>query len=128
MILLDTCTLLWLVADQKKLSPKAKKEIEKNANALFISSISAFEIAVKSRSGKLTLQLSALKWFTEAIDFHGIKEIPVTSDIAIASVELPLLHNDPCDRMIIATAQINDMHILTCDQLITQYKQAEVIW
>ena len=128
MILLDTCTLLWLAADQKKLSPKAKKEIEKNANALFISSISAFEIAVKSRSGKLTLQLSALKWFTRAIDFHGIKEIPVTSDIAIASVELPLLHNDPCDRIIIATAQINNMHILTCDQLITQYKQAEVIW
>ncbi len=128
MILLDTCTFLWLAADQKKISINAQKQIEKDADALFLSAISAFEIAVKSRNGKLSLPLSAPEWFSQTIDFHGIKEIPITGDIAIASVQLPLLHNDPCDRIIVATAKINDMPILTCDHLISQYKQVEVIW
>ena len=128
MILLDTCTLLWLASDQKKLSSKAKKEIEKNAQSLFISAITAFEIAIKCRNGKLELPLPSLDWFTEAIDFHGIREIPVTSSIAVSSVQLPPLHNDPCDRIIIATSQLNAMKIVTCDKLISQYENAEVIW
>ncbi len=128
MILLDTCALLWLVGDQNKLSSKAKKEIEKNSQALFVSAISAFEIAIKCRSGKLKLPLSPRDWFTEALDFHGIHEIPITSSILISSVQLQPLYNDPCDRMIIATSQINVMKILTCDKLISAYKQAKVVW
>ena len=128
MILLDTCTLLWLSSDQKKLSSKAKKEIEKNARSLFVSAITAFEIAIKCRNGKLELPLPSLDWFTEVVDFHGIREIPVTSSIAVSSVQLPPLHNDPCDRIIIATSQLNAMKIVTCDKLISQYENAEVIW
>ena len=128
MILLDTCTLLWLASDQKKMSPKAKKEIEKNAQSLFVSAITAFEIAIKCRNGKLELPLPPLDWFTEAVDFHGIREIPVTSSIAVSSVQLPPLHSDPCDRIIIATSQLNAMKIVTCDKLISQYENAEVIW
>ena len=128
MILLDTCALLWLASDQKKLSLKAKKEIEKNARALFVSAISAFEIALKCRNKKLELPFPSLDWFSEAFDFHGIREIPITSSIAISAVLLPPLHNDPCDRIIIATAQLNAMKIITRDPLISRYKQADVIW
>ncbi len=127
MILLDTCALLWLAADQKKLSTKAKKSIEHNASALFVSSISAFEIAVKCRSKKMELPLPIMQWFTEAVAFHGIREIPMTSDIAVHSAELPLLHNDPCDRIIVSTAQLNGLEIVTCDEFISQYK-VRVIW
>jgi PIN domain nuclease of toxin-antitoxin system len=128
MLLLDTCALLWLASDQKKLSLRAKKEIEKNAQALFVSSITAFEIAIKSRNRKLELPLPALDWFSEALVFHGIHEIPLTSSIAISSVQLPLLHNDPCDRIIIATSILNTMKIVTSDKLITIYDEANVIW
>ena len=128
MILLDTCALLWLVGDQDKLSSKAKKEIEKNSQALFVSAISAFEIAIKCRNGKLELPLPPMDWFTESLDFHGIREIPITSSISISSVQLPPLHNDPCDRIIIATSQMNAMKIITCDKLISKYKQAKVVW
>jgi PIN domain nuclease of toxin-antitoxin system len=128
MFLLDTCTLLWLAADQKRLSLNAKKVIKDNSQELFVSAISAFELAIKSRSGKLRLPLSPLDWFSEALDFHGIREIPITSSIAIFSVQLPLLHNDPCDRFIIATAHLNSMKIVTGDALITSYDQANVIW
>ena len=128
MILLDTCSLLWLASDQDNLSIKAKKEIEKNSQALFVSAISAFEIAIKYRNKKLELPLPPLDWFSAAIDFHGIREISITSTIAVTAVVLPPLHNDPCDRIIIATAQLNAMKIITCDPLISRYKQANVIW
>ncbi len=128
MILLDTCALLWLADDQSKLSAKAQQTIEKNSESLFVSAITAFEIAIKHRNKRLSLKLSPLNWFIEALNFHGIKEFPVTSNIAVSAVQLPLLHNDPCDRIIIATAEINAMKILTCDRLIAQYKNVEVIW
>ena len=128
MILLDTCALLWLASDQKRLSVKAKKEIEKCAGALFVSAISAFEISIKCRNKKLELPLPSVDWFSEALDFHGIREIPITSSIAVSAVLLPPLHNDPCDRIIIATAHLNKMKIITCDPFISSYKQAVVIW
>ena len=128
MILLDTCTLLWLASDQSKLSVKAKINIESNAGSLFVSAITAFEIALKCRAKRLELRLPAMDWFSEALDFHGITELPITSSIAIFAVQLPMLHADPCDRIIIATAQMQAMKILTCDKLIAQYKEAEVIW
>lgn len=128
MLLLDTCTLLWLASDQTKLSLKAKKNIEGNAGSLFVSAITAFEIAIKCRAKKLELKLPAMDWFSEVLAFHGIAELPVTSSIAVFSVQLPALHADPCDRIIIATAQMHAMKILTGDKLIAQYKEAEVIW
>jgi PIN domain nuclease of toxin-antitoxin system len=128
MVVLDTCALLWLVADQERLSRPARESIAKNSEMLFVSSITAFEVAVKHRNGKLRLPLPPADWFAESLEFHGIRELPVTSGIAILSVQLPPLHNDPCDRIIIATAEMNGMSILTNDKLIVQYDCASVIW
>jgi len=128
MVLLDTCALLWLASDQEKLSGRARNAIEKNADRLFASAITAFEIAIKNRNGKISLPLPPLDWFTEALEFHGVRELPVTSTVAILSVHLPAHHNDPCDRIIIATAQANSMTIITSDRLIAQYEEAKVVW
>jgi PIN domain nuclease of toxin-antitoxin system len=128
MILLDTCTLLWLVSDQDSLSQNAKKIIVKNASTLFVSAISGFEIAIKNRNRQYDLPLPAMEFYTNALEFHGIHEIPITGKIVIQSVLLPQLHNDPCDRIIIATSMMNSLKILTCDSLISKYKQADVVW
>ena len=128
MLLLDTCTLIWLASDLDKLSGIAKNAIRRHAEELFVSAISAFEIAVKCRNGKLLLPQSPSEWFPGVIEFHGIREIPVSAAIAISSINLPQLHNDPCDRMIIATAQLHTMKIVTCDNLIRAYKEAVVVW
>ena len=128
MILLDTCVLLWLAADQNKLSKKAKNTIIDNNGKVFVSSITAFEIAIKTLKGKMELPMAADVWFKKALDFHGIQEIRIDSIIAIQAVKLPLLHNDPCDRFIIATALQNSMSIITCDTLISQYKEVKIIW
>jgi PIN domain nuclease of toxin-antitoxin system len=128
MVLLDTCTLLWLAADQSKLTRSGQALLRANAEALWISAISAFELAVKHRKHKLTLPLSPREWYSQALAFHGVKEIPVTGRIAARSVELPERHNDPCDRIIIATALEQGMTILTPDHLVAQYEEAQTAW
>jgi len=115
-------------ADQSKLTGTVMQAISSYADSLFVSAITAFEIAIKHRQQKLTLPLPPLQWYTEVVTFHGIHELPVTGSIAMMSVQLPSLHNDPCDRIIIATAETNGLSIVTCDKLIAQYPQAKILW
>lgn len=128
MILLDTCCLLWLASDQARLSDRARNEVSEHRDQLFVSAISAFEIGVKHSKGKLELPLSPVAWFAKAVEFHGLIEMPVSGAIAARSTQLPQLHADPCDRMIIATAQLHGMTILSPDGLIRDYPDTTVIW
>lgn len=131
MILLDTCALLWLADNQSALSAQAKKTIEKNIGNIYISAISAFEISIKYNKNLLSLPLKPLEWFQKALDWHGITELSIDSYTAIQSASLPKIHNDPADRMIIATAIKNHLAVITPDVHIAHYmKQTDlkVIW
>lgn len=128
MILLDTHVLLWLAADQKQLSEKAKEVIASNADNLYVSSISAFEISLKHKKGHLQLPQPPGTWFKKALKLHGIEEVYINSDILVKACMLPSIHNDPADRIIIATAQIHNAKILSKDKLISQYPDAITLW
>jgi PIN domain nuclease of toxin-antitoxin system len=128
MFLLDTCTLLWLASDQSMLSDPARKAIAAGAGRLFVSAISAFEIGVKHRKGKLVLPSAPGTWFPTALRLHGIRRVAITPRIALRATELPLLHNDPMDRMIVATAQVRKLAVITPDQHIRQYPELAVVW
>lgn len=128
MILLDTCTLLWLVGGSDRLSATARERLSEAAGELFVSSISAFEIGIKQRKGKLTLPMDAERWFAGALEFHGLLEVPVDARIAVRSTQLPPLHADPCDRMIVATAQLLGLTVLTPDPGIAAYPDADTAW
>ncbi len=67
-------------------------------------------------------------WCEEALAFHGLGEIQVSGTIASRSTMLPALHADPCDRIIVATAQLQDLTILTPDELIMAYPGIKVVW
>lgn len=130
MILLDTCALLWLVLDQRRLSAVAQRALEATASGLFVSAISAFEIGTKLRRGALALPVrgpSAQEWYAEALEFHGLRELPVTGSIAVESTALPLHHRDPCDRIIVATARQLSLRVMTPDPLIAAYGVA-ITW
>lgn len=128
MLLLDTCTLLWLAADQDKLTSGARELLSRRRDRLFVSAISAFEIGIKHRKGKLTLPREPVAWFEGERRFHGLIEIPVDSRIAATSTQLPPLHRDPCDRIIVATAHIHGLTILSPDPLIKAYREADTAW
>ena len=128
MILLDTCTLLWLTAKQDQLTTNARNAIGSHANSLFISAISAFEIATKVNKNLLELPLPPQEWLNQAIHLHGLTELPIDSEIALYSTQLPAIHKDPADRIIIATAHKYHLYILTPDQHISAYPQTKIIW
>ncbi len=128
MLLLDTCVLLWITSDPEKLSSEATSLILQHSTNLFVSAISAFEIGVKERKGLLKLPAEPNKWWSSALDFHGISEIALTADIALQSTRLPPLHRDPCDRMILATSQAHALILLSPDPLLLQYSGYKVTW
>ena len=128
MLLLDTCAVLWLADDQDRLSDRAKAALEESAGSLFVSAISAFEIAHKQRSGKLELPLEPAEWYSQALKSHGLTEIPITGEIASVAVDLPPIHRDPCDRFIVATAQLENLAVVTADEIIPRYPDVKVLW
>lgn len=128
MILLDTCTLIWLASDQSYLSQQAAELIRKHNGLLFVSAISAFELGIKEKKQRLTLPVPAARYYPAALAAHGVREVAVDGDIAVRSTALPDHHADPADRIIIATAQARNLTILTPDRLIRVYPDTSTAW
>ena len=126
--LLDTCTLFWLSSDKQRISREASRVIAENPDDLFVSAISAFELGVKGRKGQFNFSMGVEEWFRQTLKFYGISLVPIGFQIASQSTQLPPIHTDPCDRIIIATAQEYNMKILTPDEHIQQYAKALCLW
>jgi PIN domain nuclease of toxin-antitoxin system len=127
-VLLDTCALLWLVGDPTQLSPRARTVLADAGTELCLSAISAFEVAVKHKKGKLALPLPARDWVRDALASYAIVDLPVTAEIAALSPEVNVPHGDPCDRIIIATAQVHGLRVVTSDHLIAACPDVDVLW
>jgi PIN domain nuclease of toxin-antitoxin system len=119
-MILDTCALLWLASGDKKLSRVTLKEINAAA-AVYVSAISSFEIAIKTARGKLKLPHPPQEWFEKVVEHHGLAVLPLDLNICIAAARLPPIHNDPCDRFIIAAAKLHDLTVVTGDEQFEKY-------
>jgi PIN domain nuclease of toxin-antitoxin system len=127
-VLLDTCALLWLVGDPARLSARARAALESSATEAYVSAISGFEISVKHRKGKLELPLPPREWLAQAFAAYSLRELPITLEIAALAPEVAVPHADPCDRIIVATAQLHGIPVMTSDHLISVCKDIEIIW
>ena len=127
MYLLDTCAFLWLAMDQDQFSPPQQKAVLDSGAALFYSSISALEITRLQMLGHIRIPSDALRWITQVEEKYRLTEIPVSSEIAAHSILLPPLHKDPCDRIIIATAHLHRIAIVTSDTHIKRYPKTKII-
>ena len=119
-MILDTCALLWLACGSKKLSRSTLKEIN-GSSAVYVSAISGFEIALKVARGKLRLPHPPQEWFEKVIEHHGLTVLPLELKVCIAAAQLAPLHDDPCDRFIVATAKLNDLSVVTADAQFEKY-------
>ena len=119
-MILDTCALLWLASGNKKLSRSALNAINE-APVVYISGISGFEIAIKVAKGKLKLPTPPQEWFEKIIEHHGLAVLPLELDVCIAAAQLPPIHDDPCDRFIIAAAKLHDLTVVTTDEQFGKY-------
>ena len=119
-MILDTCALLWLASGSKKLSRATLKEINKSA-AVYVSAVSGFEIAIKEARGKLKLPQPPQEWFEKAVEHHGLTVLALELNVCITAARLPAIHDDPCDRFIIATAKLNGLQVVTADGRFEEY-------
>jgi len=128
MLLLDTHVLVWLASDQSRFTAAGKACVRQAAGRLFVSSISSLEIALLVKRGRLELPVQPQAFVEQSLRHHGIEEIPVDTAIAIASAALPDLHNDPFDRIIVATALVRGLDVLSKDTILPGYPGLTVIW
>ena len=118
--LLDTHVLLWIIFDSDKLSPSAQKIILDKSTHKFISISSLWEISIKNRIGKLPLPNDLSGVFTE-VETNGFGIIGINQGCLETYNTLPLLHRDPFDGIIVATAHLQEMTIITADENIQKY-------
>ncbi|PMS15098.1 VapC toxin family PIN domain ribonuclease [Trinickia dabaoshanensis] len=131
MIVLDTHALVWWVSGDPTLSKKAKAAIDRElaGGEILVSSISAWEIAMLVEREKLVLSMDVGSWLATVADIEAVRFVPVDSEIAIKSVELPgEFHKDPADRMIVATARKFSVSLVTKDEKIRAYTHVRTIW
>lgn len=118
-LLLDTCALLALAGSVGNLS-KAGAEALGRADEVFVSSVSVWEIAVKSASKKLKLALAPWPWFEAARDRYALSELSLDARQTCAAAALPDIHRDPFDRVLVAAALHHRLTLLTSDHTLRQ--------
>jgi PIN domain nuclease of toxin-antitoxin system len=125
--LLDTHTFLWWVLDSSELSVAGRALIMDSRNELFVSAVSAMEIAIKSRRGRLALPEPPESYVPSRLASEGFLAMPVEIVHALRLARLPDIHRDPFDRLLVAQAQVEGIPIVTSDPAIAQY-DIETIW
>ena len=126
-LLLDTCTFLWFQGATGDLSKNARKAILDRDNEVWLSSVSAWEIARKFANGTLHLDTSPEILIPRVREESGIEPLPLREADALMAEKLPRFHKDPFDRMLIAQALVNGMTIVTSDAVFGAYP-VHVLW
>ena len=124
--LLDTHSVIWLAVNSPELSEPAKQAIFDPKNESFVSIVSAWEVAIKVGTGKLRLNGGVSEFF-RIISVNGFKLLPVLEEHVKQLETLPLLHRDPFDRMLIASAMTEGMCLLTADTNVRRY-EVSCLW
>ena len=120
-LLLDTHVLLWAATSPDKLGADARAAIEDGSCDVFVSAVTAWEIAIKQSLAKLELARPAELWLPEVIQRSGFQSAPVDQAAALRVRALPWHHRDPFDRLLVAQALEAGFTIVTRDTLLSAY-------
>lgn len=126
MIVLDTSTILFWSQNQALLSQPALAAIQ-GANSLAIATISLWEVGWKLKMGKLRLPITATELYARLRQVDRVTFLPTTADIWLTTVALDWDHQDPADRVIVATAMQNSYPLVTSDERMRQFYD-QAIW
>lgn len=119
-LLLDTHIVLWVSGSSERLSPAARRLLDRSSNELIFSAASVWEIAIKCQGGKMDFGVDASVLRRALID-SGYVELPVTGVHAAATAALPAIHRDPFDRLLLAQAICEGITLVTVDARLASY-------
>jgi len=129
MILLDTHIWVWWIDDSQQLTDRQRHTIQDNVSSgLGVSAISCWEVAKLVEYGRLELACAIEEWMGRAVAYPGMQLLELTPRIAIESTKLPgSFHRDPADQIIVATARVYNIPLLTVDSRILQYSHVRTL-
>lgn len=125
--LLDKNTFLWWNIDDPRLSQEAREFIADGRNEIYFSAASAWEIAIKAGRGSLILPEPPGAYVAKRLSLHKMLALPVQVSHALHVFDLPELHKDPFDRLIVAQSMMEGLPVITGNEEIARYT-VEVIW
>ena len=112
-LLLDTHIWFWSLAEPRQLSRRVQDELKDQANELWLSPVSTWEILLLHTKGRIHLHGNPRDWVISATTY--LREAPLTHEIVVAAQELRLSHKDPADRFLAATAGVLGLTLVTAD-------------
>lgn len=126
-VLLDTHAFLWWVLEDSRLTGRARETIADPEIDVLVSPVSAWEIAIKAADGRLDLPEPSRTYVPSRMAANDFHELPVTVDHCLRTVELPPIHRDPFDRLLVAQAQSEGLPLVSGDPAISRY-DVDTVW
>jgi PIN domain nuclease of toxin-antitoxin system len=126
-LLLDTCTFIWLTAEPQRLGPKARAALDDAHATIVLSDVSVWEICLKWSGQKLELPAPPRSWVEAQVGAWALDRLALARDDFYRTTELPALHRDPFDRLLVAQAIAGSLTVVTPDAAIAQYPVA-TLW
>lgn len=130
-VLIDTHALLWWRAESEQLSSTARSRLE-NALIVLVSPMTLWEIAMLAGKGRIVLDRSATQWSRDVLTEGDVELTLIDERIAVLAAEVAPFHGDPVDRILVATARLRRVPLVTKDRLISAYATAstelDVVW
>ena len=126
-LLLDTHIWLWSLLEPKKLSRRVLKELENTSNELWLSPISTWEVLMLCEKRRVVVNEDTGQWMAKALSAVGLREAPLTHDVAVESRSIQLPHRDPADKFLVATAKVFDLTLVTADRNLIAAKGISVL-
>ena len=125
--LLDTHAFLWWIGDDPSLSEKARSIISDEKNKIYLSAVSVWEIAIKSRAGRIEIREELEPFVTRHVRENAFLPLPITLLHSAKVQLLPNHHRDPFDQMLAAQGMVEEMPVITVDKMIESFG-GRVVW
>lgn len=126
-LLLDTHIWLWSLLAPSKLGRRARKELDRPGNELWLSPITTWEALVLLEKGRVAVNGEPRTWLADAIQRTPTAEAPLTHDVVLECTRFHLSHRDPADRFLVATARVLDLTLLTADARLLRARACPVL-
>jgi PIN domain nuclease of toxin-antitoxin system len=115
-LLLDTHIWIWTVLEPTRLSKRVARALAYEQNELWLSPISIWELLMLTSKGRIQLDENAVSWARRTLEELQLREAPLTTEVALETSTLNLMHSDPSDRLIAASAKVFDLTLVTADE------------
>lgn len=129
-LLLDTCSLLWALFDDNKLSKQARDLLENDDNDVYISAASLWEIAIKNLKHPDLMPYSLDDVYNIIVNYTDFMILPIRPNhlLVLDGIIKQNIHQDPFDHIIMATSQVENLSLITCDSNIKRYQDVKCVF